>query len=127
MRPHVKALRTQFDILNRNGAFCLDDKCAKCKRTKEELGVGGLSFHHIISIRSLEPDDPFNPNTQENLATLCLSCHYAYHKCYEVPFNDDFNRFMDEVPVNVAWKALKAYRREKKRFKPKPPNPERNE
>ena len=110
MLPHVKRLRKEFQSLCRQGVITAADCCAKCSRSSAE--VFQLELHHIIPIRDAPDDYSFNPNTQENIVTLCTDCHKAYHACYE-PMS--FMEYLKQVPLMEAYAKLKDYRDEKQR------------
>ena len=117
MRPHVKLLRKKFQALTKSGYLKVDSTCCKCSKTAEELDRK-LELHHIVPLNSLESFDTFNPNVPSNLITLCHECHQAYHKCYE---DDYFGAavigYINDVPLEVAYEALRIYRSEKQRRK----------
>ena len=109
MRPHVKALRKKFESRLQAGLLKVANQCAKCGVTEGECGRP-LQLHHVRSLSSLEPDDSYDPNVQDNLVTLCHQCHQAYHKCYEKQTDDDFNHFLHKVPLEEAWEQYRLNR-----------------
>ena len=109
MQPHVKRLRQEFQIKVKVGEITASDCCAKCSRSAHE--VFQLELHHIIAIKDVSPDSTFNPNTQENVVTLCTDCHKAYHACYE-PM--DFKEYLADVPLIDAYAKLHEYREQKR-------------
>jgi len=70
-------------------------------------------MHHIISLSSLEPDTTYDPNVQENLVTLCHSCHQGFHKGYEDDYTNEIIRWIDEVPLDEVRSKLAQYNKEK--------------
>lgn len=110
MRDHVKALRKTFQSRTKNGLLVAACNCAKCGITAEESGRK-LELHHIVSLRSLEPDDSFDPNVQENLITLCHRCHQSFHKCYEDSYEGSITDWLENVPVDELDARFRDYRR----------------
>ena len=110
MRDHVKALRKTYQSRVKSGLLVAACNCAKCGTTAEESGRK-LELHHIVSLSSLEPDDSFDPNVQDNLTTLCHRCHQSFHKCYEDDYGSDIRRWIDEVPVDELDASFQEYRR----------------
>jgi 5-methylcytosine-specific restriction endonuclease McrA len=108
MLPHVKRLRKEFQSLCKNGLITAAECCAKCQRPAAE--VHQLELHHIIAIKDVAPDSDFNPNTQENIVTLCTDCHKAYHVSYEELTID---QYLKDIPLTEAYKLLAEYRRQK--------------
>jgi cytochrome c553 len=105
MQPHVKRLRQEFQIKVKMGEIIASDCCAKCSRSAHE--VFQLELHHIIAIKDVPPDSTFNPNTQENIITLCTDCHKAYHVSYEhIPITE----YLSNVTLQEAYLKLKHYR-----------------
>lgn len=88
------------------------DNCLKCQRTADE--VFKLELHHKIAIKDVDPDSDFDPNVQENLATLCTDCHKGFHVSYE---DMDFDEWLQNVSIEVMYEKLAAYRAEKLRKK----------
>ena len=118
MRDHVKALRKRFQSKTKAGLLVAASNCAKCGTTAEESGRK-LELHHIVSLSSLEPDDQFDPNVQDNLTTLCHRCHQSFHKCFEDVYGDDIQKWIEEVDMDDVISKFKAYRAmvaEKNRF-----------
>ena len=105
MLPHVKRLRKEFQSLCRQGVITAADCCAKCSRSSAE--VFQLELHHIIPIKDAPDDYSFNPNTQENIVTLCTDCHKAYHAVYEDLTIDDY---INNVQLIEAYSRLQEYR-----------------
>jgi len=112
MQPHVKRLRKEFQALCKRGVINASPCCAKCSRTKDQ--VFQLELHHIISIKDLAPDSTFNPNTQDNIVTLCTDCHKAYHVSYE---EMGFIEYLNDVPLVDAYAKLQEYRDAKQRHR----------
>jgi hypothetical protein len=69
-------------------------------------------MHHKIAIKDVDPESGFDPNVQENIGTLCKSCHRAFHVSYE---HLPYEQFITEVPLEEALARLKTYRDEKDR------------
>lgn len=100
MRPHVKALRKTYQSRLKMGKLVAASNCAKCGITAEQSGRS-LELHHIVSLTSLEPEDTYDPNVQENLTTLCHRCHQAFHKCFEDTYGDDrLLEWIQDVPMD---------------------------
>ena len=112
MRPHVKALRKNFQSRTKLGQLVAASNCAKCGTTAEESGKK-LELHHIISLASLEPESTFDPNVQENLITLCHACHQSFHKCYEDDYEDRIMDWIKEAPLEEVRQRHSQYRQEK--------------
>ena len=111
MKPLVKQLRKEFQALVKRGVLVSDDRCAKCRKHRDEFDRP-LELHHKRAIKDVEPHSSFNPNVQSNLVTLCHDCHKGYHVSYEDMDMDDFltGPLLDEV-----YSKLQAYRDEKQR------------
>ena len=109
MKPHVKQLRREFNDLRKQGVICAADTCLKCHRTADL--VFQLELHHKVPIKDalLYPD--ITINDPDNIATLCTDCHKAFHVAYE---DMEFDKWLQEVPLQEAYKLLAEYREEKR-------------
>jgi len=88
------------------------DICLKCQRRAED--VFQLELHHKFPIKDVEPDSGFDPNVQENIATLCTDCHKGLHIGYEdMPFDE----WLSTVSIKEMYEQLAAYREEKRNKK----------
>ena len=112
MKPHVKLLRKEFQQLQRDGVLNLKDACEKCGKSCPEIKQ--LELHHKIALKDVEPNSGFNPNTQANLVTLCNNCHKGYHVSYE---DMDMDEWLTDVPLEIVYQKLKAYREEKNKIR----------
>lgn len=108
MKPYVKLLRKDYQNKVQAGLLCLDDHCAKCKLSVPD--VNQLELHHKVALKDVDPDSGFNPNTQDNLVTLCHECHKGYHVSYE---DMDMNEWLTDVPLDVIYEKLASYRKQK--------------
>jgi 5-methylcytosine-specific restriction endonuclease McrA len=108
MKPHVKHHRRIYQQRLSDGLLKAADTCEKCQRSCDE--VKQLQLHHKVPIKSVPIDSDFDPNTQDNLATLCNSCHKGYHVSYEdMPYDE----WLETIPVEVVWEKLRIYREQK--------------
>ena len=112
MKPHVKLLRKEFQQLQRNGVLNLMDACEKCGKSCSE--VKQLELHHKVALKDVEPNSGFNPNTQDNLVTLCNNCHKGYHVSYE---DMDMDEWLTDVPLEIVYQKLQAYREKKNQIR----------
>lgn len=112
MKPHVKQLRKEYQTLLKRGAFIKDSCCAKCSAT--ETTDVRLELHHKVSLKDVDPESTFNPNTQDNLITLCRTCHRGYHVSYE---DMGMDAWLTDVPLDIIYHKLQDYRDEKARLR----------
>lgn len=111
MKPHVKFLRKNFQARVRIGNLKAADTCEKCLAHKSQF-TRPLELHHRFPLKDVDPESGYDPNVQENLSTLCHTCHTAFHACYEeLPFDD----FINNIPLDEMRSRLKDYRDEKDR------------
>ena len=109
MHPTVKKLRRNFSLIVKEGGIVAEDICLKCQKGTDD--VFQLEMHHKIPIFMCLKDRTFDPNTQENIATLCSDCHKGLHVSYEDMVFEDW---LENVSIEEMYQKLEEYRAEKK-------------
>ena len=112
MKPHVKALRKEFQSLVKNGYIKLDTNCAKCGVDATQCKQ--LELHHKFALKDVDPQSDYNPNVEENVITLCNKCHKGYHVSYE---GMDMDQWLTDVPLVEVYEKLQAYRDERTSYR----------